>query len=256
LAELDPLPPQYDRIAHLYDVDMARNMPFDDVGFYRRTCELHGGRVLEMGCGSGRILLALQAGGIDAVGIDGSAKMLGELAAKAGAAGVSLRACRMDARRLAFGVRFDVVLCPYSLITYMSAAGDAARLLEECKRVLTSTGIVVIDAFVPRPIAQPGTFTRDYARPFGGGVLIRSKRVTSLSPQMNRIERRYEVVGADGSIRDLIETSEDIRLFPPEELLALLAECGFRASQTWWNYSTTTAPPDPQFFTVIADVKT
>jgi ubiquinone/menaquinone biosynthesis C-methylase UbiE len=256
VPESDPLPPQYDRIAHLYDVDMARNMPFDDVGFYARICALHGGRVLEIGCGSGRILLALQAGGIDAVGVDGSAKMLGELAAKAAAAGVPLRACRMDARRLAFGARFDVVLCPYSLVTYMSADRDAARLLEECRRVLTSTGIVVVDAFVPRQIAQPGTFTRDYARPFGTGVLIRSKRVTSLSPRINRIERRYEVLGADGGVQDIIETSEDIRLFRPEELLALLAECRFRPRETWWNYVATVAPPDPQFFTVIADLRT
>jgi hypothetical protein len=38
----------YDRIAHLYDVDMARNMPFDDVALYAQICCDEGGRALEL----------------------------------------------------------------------------------------------------------------------------------------------------------------------------------------------------------------
>ena len=77
--------PAYDRIAHLYDVDMAQNMPFDDGGFYARVCRAQGGRVLELGCGNGRILLGLIGAGIDATGVDGSAGMLRQLERKAAA---------------------------------------------------------------------------------------------------------------------------------------------------------------------------
>ena len=38
--------PGYDAIAHLYDVDMARNMPFDDVSLYERICSAGAGPVL------------------------------------------------------------------------------------------------------------------------------------------------------------------------------------------------------------------
>jgi SAM-dependent methyltransferase len=250
--EPSPLPPQYDRIAHLYDVDMARNMPFDDVAFYARACAGHGGRVLEIGCGNGRILLELLARGVDAVGIDASARMLDALAAGAAARGLPLRACRMDARRLAFGARFDVVLCPYSLVTYMAAPGDAERMLGECARALAPSGIVVVDAFVPRPLATAGGYTRDYERTCGEGTLVRSKRVTERSPGVNRIERRYEVRGAAGELRELIETAEDIRPFAPHALLALLAGCGLRAREAWWDYASASRPPDARFFTVVA----
>ena len=75
----------YDRIARFYDVDMARNMAFDDVGFYAELCARHGGTVVELGCGSGRILLELVARGVDAIGVDTSAGMLRELQRKAAA---------------------------------------------------------------------------------------------------------------------------------------------------------------------------
>jgi SAM-dependent methyltransferase len=252
MPESRPLPPQYDRIAHLYDVDMALNMPFDDVDFYARACAGRGGRVLETGCGNGRILLELLRRGIDAFGIDGSEKMLGGLAAKASARRLPLRTCRMDVRRLAFGRHFDAVLCPYSLVTYMSAPGDAARMLGECARVLAPAGILVIDAFVPRDVAQANAFTRDYLRPCGAGTLIRSKRVTAPAPGIHRIERRYEVRGAGGELLELIETAEDIRPFAPDALLELLAGCGFGARETWWNYASPAVPADARFFTVIA----
>ena len=43
-----PALPTYDAIAHLYDVDMARSMPFDDVAFYERICRDTGVPVLEL----------------------------------------------------------------------------------------------------------------------------------------------------------------------------------------------------------------
>jgi ubiquinone/menaquinone biosynthesis C-methylase UbiE len=245
-------PPQYDRIAHLYDVDMARNMPFDDVGFYARVCRERGGRILEIGCGNGRILLELIAAGLDATGIDGSHNMLLRLAAKADARRVTIRACRMDARKLAFNACFDVVLCPYSLVTYMAAADDAAALLDECRRVCTTNGVVVVDAFVPRPSVPSHDFTRDYARPYGDGMLSRSKRVTKLTPEINRIERRYEVTDAAGKLCEIVETVEDIRPISPEALSELVERSGLRIRQAWWNYTSTEPLADAQFFTIVA----
>lgn len=242
----------YDRIARWYDVDMARNMRFDDVGFYADLCREAGGKVLEVGCGNGRILLELIRRGIDAVGVDTSRGMLQELRLKAVASGAEARACQMDARKLAFTASFDIVLCPYSLATYMSLPGDLEALLSGARGALVAGGLLVVDAFIPREAVGGSDYALDYRRPLGVNTLARYKRVTPLAPRINRVERRYEVIDADGKTVETIETIENIRTFAPEELAAELTRFGFREQRVWWDYGRASSSGDPQFFTIAA----
>lgn len=241
----------YDRIAHLYDVDMGRNMAFDDAAFYVELAGFANGRVLEIGCGNGRILLELLRHGVDAVGIDASVRMLQELRHKAAARGVDAAVCRMDARALAFRDTFAVVLCPYSLITYMTASDDAARMLAGIRSALAPAGTVVVDAFIPRHGVPSDAFTVDYRREHRSGVLVRSKRVAAVSASTHRIERRYELVAADGRLVERIDTYEDIRLYWPEDIVDLLTTSGFAIERTWGDYGASPAG-EGQFFTVSA----
>lgn len=242
----------YDLIAHLYDVDMARSMPFDDLRVYSGATVGAAGRTLEIGCGNGRLLLALVDQGVDIVGVDRSRRMLSELRAKASSRGLRALVCQMDARALAFPACFALVLCPYSIITYMAGEEDASRMFGEIRRVLVPGGRVVVDAFVPRDeIEAPASFTLDYRRPLSGGTLARYKRVTRVAPRLNRIERRYELNDATGFLQ-VIETVETIRLFTPQELLDAVAKSSFVVEQTWWDYGAVPRPRDPRFFTVLA----
>ena len=242
----------YDRIARFYDVDMARNMPFDDVGYYAGICVRQGGRALELGCGNGRILLDLLARGVDAIGVDSSAAMIKELARKAAARGLPAPVCRMDIRALAVRPGFATILCPYSLITYVTEDDDIDRLMAACRELLTPGGVFVVDAFVPGPATAGAGFTLDYRRPFGAGVLARWKRIVPLSPHRNRIERRYRVLGADGELQDEIEIAEEIRPFAPDALRERLGAAGFAIDDTAWDYRHDGAAPGARFVTFTA----
>ncbi len=242
----------YDRIARFYDVDMARNMAFDDVGFYARQCVGRPGPVLELGCGSGRILLRLVERSIDAWGADASGGMLAELARKARAAALPVRAARMDVRRLAWRPGFATILCPYSLITYMVGGDDARAMLAEVRRLLAPGGVFVVDAFVPRPLAAHDEFRVDYTRPFEDGTLVREKRVQPVDAAVNRIERRYRVLAADGSVRDEVTVAETIRPFTPSALEAAVIAAGLVPFATWWDYGARTTADGAQFFALAA----
>ena len=181
----------YDRIAQWYDVDMARNMRFDDVRFYADLCQREGGRVLELGCGNGRVLLELVCRNIDAVGIDTSRKMLQQLQHKAKARGLAPSACRMDARKLAFARSFDIVLCPYSLVTYMAQPDDLERMMSEVRQVLRADGLLVVDAFIPRDTVASGDYRLDYCRPFGDEVLQRQETRDLVNATMAQLPDHY-----------------------------------------------------------------
>jgi SAM-dependent methyltransferase len=244
-------PSTYDRIARFYDVDMAQNMRFDDVAFYAHQCARQRGRVLEVGCGNGRILLPLLREGHDAFGVDASGPMLHELARKASAARLPLRAAQADARLLPFArATLACVLCPYSLVTYLAADVDLAAFLRGVRDTLHPGGTVVVDAFVPRPVQAQSGFTQDYRRSFGAFTLARAKRITPLGDGTNRIERRYEVVSAAGDVVETVEVAEAIRPRPPAALHAAMAGAGFQRIQEAWDYGTRPSAEGAQFVTL------
>jgi SAM-dependent methyltransferase len=252
VARRNPLSDNYDRIARFYDVDMARNMAFDDVGFYVGLCAQVKGPVLELGCGNGRILLELAQHGIDAIGVDGSAGMLEELRRKAVLRSLPVRALRMDVADLALRPGFAAILCPYSLITYITDDDEVARLLTRIRGLLAPGGMFVIDAFVPKPVVAQAEFREDYRRSFGAHTLRRSKRIQPLGAATNRIERRYQVLAEDGAVLEQVDVVEIIRPYSPEALRQAVAAAGFVPGQEWWDYGARPRPEDAQFFALSA----
>ncbi len=64
----------YDTIAPFYDIEHAHF--HEDLDMYQNYAELCGGRILELACGSGRVLLPLAQAGYELTGIDSSEAML------------------------------------------------------------------------------------------------------------------------------------------------------------------------------------
>src|SRR5437899_2155368 len=92
----------------------------------------------------------------------------------------------------------------------------------------------------------------DYSRRLRGPTSRRSKRISSIGPGINRIQRGYEVVDSDGAIIERVRTSEDIREFTADELRARLTAHGFEVERTWWDYREMRADPNARFFTLLA----
>jgi cyclopropane fatty-acyl-phospholipid synthase-like methyltransferase len=101
-------------------------------------------RVLEPGCGSGRMLEALAERGLEIVGIDLSEQMVAYAQARLGGAGEVIRADMTD---FDLGRRFGGAVSPVSTVGVLSAAGFEshlevmARHLEPGARYLVQQGI-------------------------------------------------------------------------------------------------------------------
>src|SRR5688572_11313867 len=207
----------YEHIAPFYDVDMGRNMPMDDVAFWLQCVRDIDGPVLELGCGTGRITRRLAKAGIDMVGVDRTAAMLGELRTASSLA-AQIAVLRADIRALPFKRCFDAVICPYSLVTSLLTDDDLSLALRESHRVLNDNGLLVIDAFMPRTDMYSDAFTLAYRRPWGEKFLERWQRVSPAGDGLNRIERQYRVLDQQLDELRSISTSERVRPFAPQVL--------------------------------------
>ena len=243
----------YDAIADVYASDMGQSMPFDDVGWYRALCQRECGdcgRVLELGCGTGRILIELLRAGIDAIGADRSLPMLARLRKDAGK-DVVPKVVQMDIAAPALCAPFRVILLPYSLITYLRDPVAAAAAVRRIAALLETAGCLVLDAFVPRPVTTFAEFRRDYRRAHGDGVLERHKRITVNADGTNRIERRYRVFAADGELRDEFSTEETIRPYDHCELIELGTAAQLDIESGVWDYGQQDDSAAARFATVV-----
>lgn len=105
-----------------------------------------GGAVLEMGIGTGRLALGLQARGIEVAGIDGSPEMVDELRAKPGGADIPVTVGNFaDA---AVDGEYSVVVLALHTIFGLPTPDDQIRCFENAAAHLEPGGVFVIEARV------------------------------------------------------------------------------------------------------------
>ena len=242
----------YDAIADVYATDMGQSMPFDDVGWYRSLCERGRGRILELGCGTGRILIALLRAGLDAVGADRSLPMLRRLRRDGHEFGLRPQLAQMDLTSLALsGASFRTILLPYSLITYVTQAEAARTAMAAIASLLEPGGRIVLDAFAPKAVESFADFRLDYRRPHGTGLLERRKRITANADGTNRIERRYRLLDALGALQHEFLTDETIRPYAEHDLLALAADSHLTVDRCSYDYDAWPGSDAPRFVTLV-----
>ena len=66
----------YGDVAHYYDPAYAAKIDLQDVSFYVKQAKKYGGPVLEIACGTGRVLLEIAKLGLETTGVDFCEKFL------------------------------------------------------------------------------------------------------------------------------------------------------------------------------------
>jgi ubiquinone/menaquinone biosynthesis C-methylase UbiE len=138
----------WDDYAPFYDWENARTLGRRDLPFWKRLIARAEGRVLELGCGTGRLLVPLARSGVDIVGIDRSEAMLAYARARLRRlrSPVHARVLRGDIRDLPFrSTRFSVVMAPYGMLQSLTTDADLAAVLHSAARVLKKGGLLGID---------------------------------------------------------------------------------------------------------------
>jgi SAM-dependent methyltransferase len=133
-------------VARNYDASLAGTPLFElDERFVERHCPCRG-RLLDLGCGTGRLLLTFGRRGYDVFGVDLSAEMLTLAREKAAASGVEVRLLRANLTELeclADGA-FDYAACLFSTLGMVAGAAERQRVVAHVFRLLRPGGRFVL----------------------------------------------------------------------------------------------------------------
>ncbi len=253
-------------LAEVYDAIYA---DVDDAPFWLSMATRGGADgILELGCGSGRVLVPLVSAGYDVTGLDLSAFMIDRCRATLAQlpADVQGRAHLVvgDMTSFDMGRTFGEIIVAFNTFHHLGTAAEQLACLRCCRDHLAPGGTLVLDLFNPDPAPEPvtegaGASAEEGRRsateatneapapnsddgavvtPWTNGRLIRrwmSRCDYNRSEQRNECEMTYEIVEPDGSTRRLSERFP-MRLIYRYELEHLLARSGFELIELYGGY--------------------
>jgi SAM-dependent methyltransferase len=218
-----------------------------DVDFYLHLARSAKGRILELGCGTGRILIPTAAAGCEIVGLDFSKAMLAGCREKLRKQpkGVRRRVRLVRGNMASFDLKevFALITTPFRSFQHLLSVEDQLSCLRCANRHLKKGGRLVLDVFHvnPRMTYEPRFLleTEDVAEvelPDGRKVR-RCGRIVSYhrAEQYNDIELIHYVKHPDGREERLVQALP-LRYFFRYEVEHLLARCGFRVLELFGNY--------------------
>ena len=248
-----------DELAEIYDAVYAGR---DDGAFWAALAPAEGG-ILELACGTGRVLLPLARAGREVVGLDLSPAMLARcraaLAAEPAAVREHVRLVQADMTAFDLGRRFAMVASPFRGFQHLTGVGDQLACLGRCHAHLAAGGRLVLDLFNPDPALlyaggeSDGEETAETV-PWTGGRTIRWwGHVVGYhrARQFNQCEMIYEITEADGTIRRVSERFPMRYLFR-YELEHLLARAGFAIDALYGDYDRSPYDDDSPELIVVA----
>jgi SAM-dependent methyltransferase len=228
---------QYGFVAELYDfIEPYRNRP--DADFYVDLAQKSKGPVLEVGCGTGRVLLPIVRAGIEIAGLDLSPAMLAvceqKLAEEPPEVQARVTLHHGDMRDFDLARSFALAITPFRAFQHLETVEDQRSCLAAIRRHLRPGGQMVLDLFNPSlPLLADERRSEEWGDEPGltmpdGRKVVRQLRIArhDLFGQLQDVEIIYYVTHPDGREERLVH------MFPMRytfryEAEHLLARAGF-----------------------------
>jgi SAM-dependent methyltransferase len=233
-------------IGELYDYVTAYRAR-RDIEFYVDEARAAEGRVLELGCGTGRVLIPVARAGKEITGIDTSRRMLARCRLNLANEPPEVRKNAIlfedDMRRLPFAGLFSLIMIPFRPLQHLLSVEDQRQTLDSAYRLLMPDGKLVFDVINPDPRyfvdetrVEEHEDTPETPLP-DGRSFRRTGRVTAVHPveQYSEVELIYYVRDSDGSVERLVQ-GFPMRWYWRYEVEHLLALSGFRVESVFGDF--------------------
>ncbi len=242
-----PAPIPYDSfIAEFYDYIPTVTVRHD-LEFYVSAAREYGDPILELGCGTGRILLPLAREGSNVAGLDISEAMLdrcrAKLAAESGAVRRRVQLQRGDMVDFDLDAAFRLIIIPFRPFQHLLEVEQQLACLRCAHRHLEPGGKLILDVFQTdaRRIHDPAFLKETSPLPEinlpDGRKLVQAERTAAFhrAEQRNDVELIHYVTHPDGRKERLV-FAFTLRYFFRYEVEHLLARAGFRIAELFGDF--------------------
>jgi SAM-dependent methyltransferase len=235
----------------------------DELDFYRGEIERSGGPALDLGCGTGRLLVPLLKAGLDVDGVDISADMLARARAAAEAAGIDAAGRLAQGTFAGFAMprRYRTIVCCDSFGIGGDREADEVALAN-VRRHLLPGGVFTfsLDRAMPDVLARmtaavatypaPWPAARDRGRLADGDELELLVRTGAFDPatRVERMDMRARL-WRDGHVIEEEAGSLRWSMYFADEVVAMAREAGFGQVEVEGRY--TWRPAEPGDETVV-----
>lgn len=236
----------YPFVAEFYD-SIIHYGARPDIDFFIDYAKQSGGPVLELGCGTGRVLIPTAREGIEIVGLDNSRYMLDVCRARLADEPREVRERvtlhRADMREFNLDWTFALITTPFRSFQHIVRTREQLSCLQSCRRHLEPGGLFVLDIFDP---FLPFLMDENRKQEFGSDEefeLADGRRVMVKQRDLNvhhteqylDSEMIYYVTHPDGRQERLVHQFQMKYLFR-YEAEHLLARAGFEIENIFGNY--------------------
>jgi len=234
---------QYGVIAEFYDhVVPYRNR--QDVDFFVEMAKESNGPVLEVGCGTGRVLIPTARAGIEIVGLDLSPSMLSicreKLEREPKEVQARVRLVEGDMRHFHVGREFALATTPFRSLQHLVSIEDQIACLDSIHSHLAEGGRLVLDLFNPdlkrltdEKYLKQREVEPEFTMPDGRKVVRVARNLSrNLFDQTVEVELAHHVTHPDGR-EEVLPQRIRLRYFFRYEVEHLLARAGFEVEQLY-----------------------
>jgi SAM-dependent methyltransferase len=218
-----------------------------DIDFFVDAAREANGPVLEIGCGTGRVLIPTARAGFEIVGMDFSKDMIAvcrrSLAEEPDEVQQRVTLVRGDMRDFDLGRQFALVTIPFRPFQHLETVPDQIDCLNAIHRHLVPGGKLILDLFNPSikflavdNVGEEMGDEPEFEMPDGRKVLRRFRIIRrDFFEQIQDVEIIYYIAHPDG------RKEESVHAFPMKYIFRweaehLLVRCGFEVEALYAGY--------------------
>jgi len=223
----------YTTVARFYDAETGDKT--DDLAMYSQLAEQYDGDILDIGCGTGRVLIHLAQEGYTVHGIDNDRAMLDRLDRKLEMMPhLQDKITYYDGDVLTYDLdrKFGLILLTYNALMHFQDQETQLQLLEQLHGWLADDGLLVIDlpnagdVFASQD-SDSLLMERTFLEPESGHmVMLQSVSYLDRVTQVLHVDWIYDEIDGDGTVKRMIAPHR-LRYYFESEIRLLLRVTGF-----------------------------